>query len=76
MCLLRRFKNRKIVSTELSWEERNPTNYIYKPSRAMKQLRDEKRKRESVEFRREPMKSSLNRQDADRISRGNMKGRN
>lgn len=39
--MLKRSKNRKSVPTDLSWEEKNPTSYIYRPSKAMIRLRNE-----------------------------------
>ena len=37
--MLKRSKNRKSVPTELSWEEKNPASYIYRPSKGMIRLR-------------------------------------
>lgn len=39
--MLNHFKNRKSVSTKLSWEEKNPTDYTYRPSELMIRLRKE-----------------------------------
>jgi len=39
--MLKRVKNGKQVPTELSWEEKNPQNYVYRPSKAMIKLRKE-----------------------------------
>jgi hypothetical protein len=32
------YKNGRPASTELTWEERNPTSYIYRPSKDVKGL--------------------------------------
>ena len=37
-------KNRKPVPTDLSWEEKNPTDYLYRPSKAIMRLRKEAEK--------------------------------
>lgn len=39
--MLKRFKYKKSVPTELSWKEKNPTDYTYRPSELMIQLRKE-----------------------------------
>jgi len=36
---MKRLRNRNSTPTELSWEEKNPRNYIYRPSTAVKKLR-------------------------------------
>jgi len=45
--MLKRSKNRKSVPTDLSWEEKNPTSYIYRPSKAMIRLRNETKNEKS-----------------------------
>lgn len=36
--MLKHYKNGKPVSTELTWEEKNPTSYLYRPSKDVKGL--------------------------------------
>ena len=36
---MHRFQKRKRNPTQLSWEEKNPSDYVYRPSKAMKRLR-------------------------------------
>lgn len=37
--MLRRFRERNSCSTELTWEEKNPINYLYSFSNAIERLR-------------------------------------
>jgi len=39
LVMLRHFRGHALVPTELSWEEKNPTNYIYRESEAIFSLR-------------------------------------
>lgn len=43
--MLKRSKNRKSAPTDLSWEEKNPASYIYRPSKAMIRLRNDTKKK-------------------------------
>lgn len=43
--MMKHFKNRKSVPTELSWKEKNPKDYTYRPSEAMMRLRKRAEKR-------------------------------
>jgi len=36
--MLKHFKKGESVPTELTWEEKNPTNYLYRPSEAISRL--------------------------------------
>lgn len=36
--MLKYFKKGESVPTELTWEEKNPTNYLYQPSEAISRL--------------------------------------
>jgi len=42
-----RKRKRRHIPTELTWEEKNPTDYIYRPSEAMLRLRKEFKKKKS-----------------------------
>jgi hypothetical protein len=37
--MLKHFKEREPIPTELSWEEKNPINYLYQPSKDILWLR-------------------------------------
>ena len=47
--MLKRFKKMKPIPTELSWEEKNPINYLYKPNKAILWLR-QNTKRKGVKY--------------------------
>ncbi len=36
--MLKHFKKGELVPTELTWEEKNPINYLYRPSEAISRL--------------------------------------
>jgi len=36
--MLKYFKKGELVPTELTWEEKNPINYLYRPSEAISRL--------------------------------------
>lgn len=36
--MLKHFKKGELVPTELTWEEKNPINYLYRPSEAITKL--------------------------------------
>ena len=38
--MLKHFKKGELVPTELTWEEKNPTNYLYRPSEAISRLQE------------------------------------
>ena len=37
--MLKHFKKGELVPTELTWEEKNPINYLYRPSEAISRLK-------------------------------------
>jgi hypothetical protein len=38
--MLKHFKKGELVPTELTWEEKNPINYLYRPSEAISRLQE------------------------------------
>lgn len=36
--MVKHFRNGELVPTELTWEEKNPTDYVYRPSEAISWL--------------------------------------